>query len=1064
MKKQISVFLCIVMMTMLLPPAVMADYNSSYMPNISELITDITFDGVTGLEVGTELYQTASNSELGVNYSNYNYDGVNTLSFPMYYDDAYVTAKDAETDNKYIQSKEAANYAIRLFNTADLEADTKSLVISFKIKANLSTNNTALYSLGGANFFGNYYERDNGTTSGDGNQSGGLLAIKGTQIYGLNHSQVYTLSADEADDWITIDVKYTWTEDSDTSNTVRMDFIYVNGNDCSPAVAPTVTKTMDMTDVTVEHRGESGVKPHNFQKLSYIKFFRSGGTATSSVAFDDIRFYIPQNEVSDIYPSNESKVFADDSVYVNYLSEAGTADINGINFTKLGESGFEAVADANFEIDASDLSKVVFRGTLEKNSVYKLEAGDKTSVFSTYEDYMPAAETVKKAIFSNFTTGTAVDMPASNNLTASKLAKPNFDNNNVSISNSTAIKYLNIATGGNYKSFWGDAESMVISFEYYDEGVVESTSGDWISLTMNNPYIKDSVSGNYIPNPDELSDYSQYATCSVFSIDPARKRYTALGGSFVTIDGYEPGWHRVDMELNKEGIAWLSMDGEILEIELKHKDNKVYSSMEEWRIPTIGISQASYTAENYFAVDNIIAYVPADAVAPAIVTEPSAENNYTLTADKQLYVKGTVTMTGNGIEDVPISYDISNDGKSITPVIPGGINNGISYILRYSGFKDLYGMELPDYTVETGSLIIGNMSVKKNGEDFVPIIGTESSYTVDASTKIYNKSDTDAKVIYTVAQYKNSKLVSAKSDIKIIPANGSDTAAVSIELKNISEDTSVKEFLWTAESFNPLTTVKNYDFAGGDRPATLHLVADSIGVTYSDSQYPQTGIGNKISGIFNDNLTLVNYSVGGSTTQNYIDNPASAATSYSGRNSWELVKSNINPGDYVLIILGINDSGKNITPEQYMNNIQTFIDESRSLGAEVIVSTASYTGWGVSDALFNANKNNYADYARQIAAANGVTILDLYDIMKADLIKIAGGDNSKIWDAFDEYFLTPNLFAEVENSGVAPYKNSTSSEYGYDITHLSYKGAERVVNLLGELLTSNNSTLKGYLK
>ena len=649
MRKQISIVLCIVMMmTMLLPSAVMADYNSSYMPHISELITDITFDGVTGLEAGMELYKTASNSELGVNYSNYNYSGVNTLAFPMYYDNAYITAKDADTDNMYIQSKEAENYGIRLLNTADLEADAKSLVMSFKIKANLSTNNTALYTLGGANFFGNFYERNDGTTTSSDTQSGGLLAIKGTQIYGLNRSQVYTLSADEADDWITIDVKYTWTEDSDTSNTVRMDFIYVNGKDCSPAVAPTVTKTKDMTSVTVNHRGESGVKPHNFQKLNYIKFFRSGGTATSSVAFDDIRFYIPQNEVSDIYPSNESKVFADDSVYVSYLSEAETADIDGIKFAKLGESGFEAVADGNFEIDASDLSKVVFRGTLEKNAVYKLEAGDKTSVFSTYEDYMPAAETVKKAIFSNFTAGTTVDTPAANDLTASKLAKPDFEDNNVSISNTTRIKYLNLATGGDYKSFWGDAESMVISFEYYDEGAAESIAGDWISLTMNHPYIYDSDSATYIPNPDELSDYNQYATGSVLSIDPARKRYTALGGSFVTINGYEPGWHRVDMELNKEGIAWLSMDGEILATELKHKDNKVYSSIwKNGRIPVIGISQASYTAENYFAVDNIIAYVPADAVAPVIVTEPSAENNYTLTADKQLYIKGTVTMTGS---------------------------------------------------------------------------------------------------------------------------------------------------------------------------------------------------------------------------------------------------------------------------------------------------------------------------------------------------------------------------------------------------------------------------------
>ncbi|MDO4365021.1 MAG: hypothetical protein Q4C99_10900 [Clostridia bacterium] len=45
------------------------------------------------------------------------------------------------------------------------------------------------------------------------------------------------------------------------------------------------------------------------------------------------------------------------------------------------------------------------------------------------------------------------------------------------------------------------------------------------------------------------------------------------------------------------------------------------------------------------------------------------------------------------------------------------------------------------------------------------------------------------------------------------------------------------------------------------------------------------------------------------------------------------------------------------------------------------------------------------------------------------------------------------------------YKNSSVTKSGYDVTHLSYKGAKRLCEvIIKNLLKQSSSTLKTYLK
>ncbi len=1030
MKKFLSILLCITAVMALLPTAVNAD-----VAEVKTVFADITFENIP--QEVTEL-----NSSAG--YNTYNYAGT-TAVYPMYYDNAFNVKR--EQDNTYIESS-GRDCTLRLFNTGSdaFPENTASLAFSFKIKADF-TENQNIYSLAGDKLFSSHW---------DNTASGAFLSLQGDangilHVYGLGRKDVFQLSGDEVKDWITVNVKYTWTDDVDMKNNVRMDYLYVNDYDVNIAGC-SVTATKELAG-------------SHFKKIGFFKFLRSSGTNEKTVAFDDIKIYEPENEVAAFSPANDETAFATDEVSVSFSAEPTEADVASIVLSAYNGSEFVPVENASFIKDETNVLKAVYRGNLRAGSVYKVSCRGKSSVFRTFASYMPMAKS--RFLNVNFESeGSASyiysEGIAENSAGISDVPKEENAANTAYTQLTGQKPYYTLFSSAQYKDLYdADPKSMIISFRYKDPALEHSGGGEAIVMCGYQ-------SGTAYDKP-----YYTYTGNVYLGILPNKKRAVIFGNEYAPkatdpeIPKYEyGGWHQVDMQLSKAGMTWLAVDNSIIATDVKFPAD-VYpdglTTLGQLGALRLHMNFSNATEEDRSAIDNIVVYIPEETEVPKVVQTPSVDNNYSITADKPLYTNGTITMTGNGYEGLEILGTVSEDRLTVTPIIPEGILDGTGYQLTFNGFKDMYGNTLSDCIADIGGdIVVGESSVKKDGVELVPVVGNESSYTVNGAVKIYNRSDAPVILHYIIAQYDADRCVSIGMDTKEIPAQGSSGLSADLELKNIDRNTSVKTFVWKANTYSPLMDAKVYSFRGGDVKATLHLVSDSIGVTYSDAMYPQTGIGNKIESIFNDNLTLKNYSVGGSTTQDYIDNPVSENSWQS--NSWEYVKQNISPGDYVMIILGINDSGANVTPEQYMNNMSTMITQAKELGAEVIVGTASFTGWGVSDISFTANKNNYSDYAKLIASAQGVTVLDIYSAMKSDLVTIASQNENDYMKGMDAYYLTENFFAQEEAAGNTSYKNGTVENYGYDLTHLSYKGAERLVRLIGDLLSKSNSGLQSYLK
>ncbi len=115
----------------------------------------------------------------------------------------------------------------------------------------------------------------------------------------------------------------------------------------------------------------------------------------------------------------------------------------------------------------------------------------------------------------------------------------------------------------------------------------------------------------------------------------------------------------------------------------------------------------------------------------------------------------------------------------------------------------------------------------------------------------------------------------------------------------------------------------------------IYLIGDS---TMSNKKNidinPERGWGQILPQFFNENIIIDNHAVNGRSTKSFIDE---------GR--WDKVKEKINPGDYVFIQFGHNDS-KTQDPKRYTNpligyrtNLERFVRESINLQATPILIT-----------------------------------------------------------------------------------------------------------------------------
>lgn len=473
--------------------------------------------------------------------------------------------------------------------------------------------------------------------------------------------------------------------------------------------------------------------------------------------------------------------------------------------------------------------------------------------------------------------------------------------------------------------------------------------------------------------------------------------------------------------------------------------------------------------------DDVIIYEPSESegsdIPPdpsiEIIQEPSESNGYSLTINSSIGTSGYVYVDGDGESRRKINYTYENENKTIKP--DKFVNGGRGYKLCFEGFKDIGGASLGkiSYLVGDGDIVVGGISLTKDEKPYSMI--TTDTGEVKTNIKTIKKTDATSDPMAFTAIYDGGKLVSISSASTY--ENGVSENTITVP-ENLSENAYMTVFVWNS-TLKPYAKSKQMKFSTTKEKATLHLVADSIGVTYNtdtvdinaeNGRYPQQGMGNYLQGIFkSDTITVKNYSVGGSTTLDYLNNTYDLNQSWK-TNCWNYVMESITPGDYVMIVLGINDGGK-LTENEFKTNLIKMIKDVKSAGANVIVGSSTFTAWGVTDKTFTPNSGNYYSLAIQAAKENNVPCIDLHTAMQNDLKALCSDSYKTYKDALNEYYLTAELFAAEDPGGTRYYKNPSVAKSGYDVTHLSYKGAKRLCEvIIKNLLKQSSSTLKTYLK
>lgn len=149
-------------------------------------------------------------------------------------------------------------------------------------------------------------------------------------------------------------------------------------------------------------------------------------------------------------------------------------------------------------------------------------------------------------------------------------------------------------------------------------------------------------------------------------------------------------------------------------------------------------------------------------------------------------------------------------------------------------------------------------------------------------------------------------------------------------------------------------------------------VGDSLVQTYSDTFLPQTGWGQVLQEYFTDDVTCVNYALGGRSSGSYLKE---------GR--FNEVLLNLNQGDYVFIEFGHNDATKSNeyrfvdTPEfeELLKNYYVKGIRQRG-GIPVFVTLANRNDYQPSG-QFNVSFERYVDAMKRAAEATDTYLIDL---------------------------------------------------------------------------------------
>ncbi|HTB63325.1 MAG TPA: GDSL-type esterase/lipase family protein, partial [Opitutales bacterium] len=212
-------------------------------------------------------------------------------------------------------------------------------------------------------------------------------------------------------------------------------------------------------------------------------------------------------------------------------------------------------------------------------------------------------------------------------------------------------------------------------------------------------------------------------------------------------------------------------------------------------------------------------------------------------------------------------------------------------------------------------------------------------------------------------------------------------------------------------------------------PVTILLAGDSTVSNYASTTV-QEGWGMELGQFFNDQVKVNNQAQGGANIR-----------SFKGSSNWTRIMAAVQPGDYVLMQFGANDSGTAHGPvyvPEFVDTLGQMADEVRAKQATpLFVTPSAFYEWQGTVEL-NNRLGPYAAACYTAGTAKNVQVVDL-NARGVEWLNSVGPDGAKS-------FYLPN------------------SQQVPDKAHFVKAGATQMAKLVAEEIRRLNSPLAAYLK
>lgn len=210
-----------------------------------------------------------------------------------------------------------------------------------------------------------------------------------------------------------------------------------------------------------------------------------------------------------------------------------------------------------------------------------------------------------------------------------------------------------------------------------------------------------------------------------------------------------------------------------------------------------------------------------------------------------------------------------------------------------------------------------------------------------------------------------------------------------------------------------------------EKPLRIFTIGDSTMAVKKLEVYPETGWCQVLPEFLNNTVTIHNHAVNGRSSKSFID-----------EGHWQLVLDSLQQGDVLFIQFGHNDQKENDSTRYaspwgtYSENLERFVNEARSKGAEPVLFTSIVRRKFGEDGKLTDTHGDYPQAMRQAAQKLNVLLIDLQKLTE-NWINRLGDEDSKA------------MYLYLEPTERYP-------EGRKDDTHLSVEGARNVAKLAME--------------